>query len=103
VAERFNKLTPEEDERLAILLEECGEVLQIIGKIKRHGYESYNPFDSTKISNRRLLEKELGDVTHAMQLLSYHSDINMSTVKRRSIDKQTSALPYLHHTKGVGK
>lgn len=38
-----NNLTAAEQERLAILAEEMGEALQIIGKIIRHGYESYNP------------------------------------------------------------
>ena len=35
--DHFNNLTPGEAERLAILAEECGEVIQIIGKILRHG------------------------------------------------------------------
>ena len=34
----FNQLTPAETERLAILAEECGEVIQAVGKILRHGY-----------------------------------------------------------------
>ena len=33
----FNGLTPAEAERLALLMEECGEVVQIIGKVLRHG------------------------------------------------------------------
>lgn len=39
----YNELTPEEHERLSLLMEECGEVVQIIGKIFRHGYERYPP------------------------------------------------------------
>jgi hypothetical protein len=38
----FNQLTDAEAERLALLAEECGEVVQVIGKILRHGYESYD-------------------------------------------------------------
>jgi hypothetical protein len=59
--EYFNKLNPAEAERLSLLLEECGEVLQIIGKIQRHGYGS---------SNRSLLEKELGHIMHAIWRMS---------------------------------
>lgn len=33
----FNNLTPGEAERLAMLAEECGEVIQAVGKILRHG------------------------------------------------------------------
>lgn len=62
----FNKLTPAETERLAYLMEECAEVIQIIGKIQRHGYNSYNPFDEKKLDNRALLNMELSDVLKAM-------------------------------------
>lgn len=34
--ENFNGMTPAETERLAILVEECGEVVQIGMKILRH-------------------------------------------------------------------
>ena len=98
----FNKLSPEEMERLDILTEEMGEALQIIGKIKRHGFESHNPFDKSKTTNRKLLEKELGDVFHAVQLLNYYGDTEMLSITQRSINKQSLILPYLHHTKGVG-
>ena len=36
--EHFNGLTPAEAKRLALLAEECGEVLQAIGKVLRHGF-----------------------------------------------------------------
>ncbi|MDJ0712582.1 MAG: hypothetical protein QNJ14_19525 [Woeseiaceae bacterium] len=38
-----NYLDDHEAERLAILAEEAGELIQTIGKILRHGYDSYNP------------------------------------------------------------
>lgn len=57
----FNKLTPAEAERLAMLAEECGEVIQIVGKILRHGYDSYHPANP-RLTNRDLLANELRDV-----------------------------------------
>ncbi len=60
--DHFNKLTPAEAELLACLAEECGEVMQVIGKVLRHGYDDYSPYDETKTTNRRNLEKELGDL-----------------------------------------
>jgi len=39
----FNGLSPAEAERLALLAEECGEVVQAVCKVLRHGYESTNP------------------------------------------------------------
>lgn len=61
MTEHFNKLTPAQAERLAMLSEECGEVIQIIGKIQRHGYNSSHPSDPLT-PNVRLLEKEIADV-----------------------------------------
>lgn len=73
--ENYNKLSPEETERLAYLAEECGEVIQVIGKILRHGYESYNPFDEEKNSNRLLLHKELTNVLQAMTRMKANKDL----------------------------
>lgn len=42
-SQQFNALTPAEAERLFYLLEKLGEAQQAIGKILRHGYESYDP------------------------------------------------------------
>ena len=64
-------------ERLAILAEECAEVQQIVSKIIRHGFDSYNPYDENKTSNRELLEKELGDLLFAMNLCVDNEDINL--------------------------
>lgn len=61
MTEHFNKLTPAEAERLAMLAEECAEVIQIIGKILRHGYESHHP-ETPDITNRDLLGNELIDL-----------------------------------------
>lgn len=56
----FNGLSPAEAERLAMLMEEAAEVVQVVGKILRHGYDSWHPDDRT-MTNRMLLEKELAD------------------------------------------
>lgn len=54
-------MTEAELERLAMLSEECGEIVQIIGKIIRHGYFSYHP-DEPTVSNKTLLENEINDL-----------------------------------------
>ena len=54
-------------EALAILGEECGEVVQVLGKISRHGINSCNPH--TKITNSRYLHVEAADVLLAVDLL----------------------------------
>lgn len=63
--QNFNELTPAETERLAILAEEMGETIQVIGKILRHGYDSRNPLEGkTGWTNRANLEKELGGCSY---------------------------------------
>lgn len=61
MTDHFNQLTPAQAERLAMLAEECAEVISVIGKILRHGYDSYHP-NTPAITNRDLLAHELADV-----------------------------------------
>lgn len=89
-AEHFNQLTPAELERLAILQEEMGESIQVIGKILRHGYQSHNPNDPTRQSNRHMLIEELSHVWFAMELMGIAEDINpaiMRTMRRAKAEK----------------
>lgn len=81
-------------ERLAILSEECGEVVQAIGKILRHGLDSKwedNP------SNRELLEEELGDVQHAIAMLTQLGDIDPDKIDYYQRAKCSRIKRYLHH------
>lgn len=64
----YNKLTPAEAERLAMLAEECAEVIQVVGKILRHGYESFHPNDPL-ITNREILCMELMDLHAVVELM----------------------------------
>ena len=89
----FNKLTPAEAERLAILAEECAEVIQAIGKIQRHGYESYYPDKS----NRTALTNELGHVMAAGRLMAAAGDIEMQGVLVSRTEKLCNISQYLHH------
>lgn len=92
-----NGLTVDEAERLAILAEECGEVVQIVGKILRHGYASHNPNDGNRITNRSLLAKELGDMEWIVRLMLLYGDFPEEVRLLRVRLKGASAKPYLHH------
>ncbi len=92
-----NELTAGELERLALLAEEAGEVVQIVNKIIRHGYESYNPFDDNQRTNRSLLEKELGDLTFAVRLLSAALEVNKSNINLYANDKAGKVGRWFHH------
>jgi NTP pyrophosphatase (non-canonical NTP hydrolase) len=93
----FNGLSPAEAERLYLLLEECGEVVQIVGKILRHGYESCHPDDKTGTTNRTLLEKELGDVAAAVTMMTDVSDVDWANVQLAAKSKLERVKKYLHH------
>lgn len=92
----FNKLTPAEAERLALLLEEMGEAQQAIGKILRHGYESKHPSKPDGPTNRESLEREVGDVLHAIWLLMKQDISEAAIGERRSVKSATVQL-YFHH------
>ncbi|MEO1208414.1 MAG: hypothetical protein AAFX78_02630 [Cyanobacteria bacterium J06638_20] len=79
-------LTPAEVERLSMLAEECGEVVQAVGKILRHGFESYHPDDLFKgrptpdaVSNRGRLQLELADVLAMCGHMENDGDVQIST------------------------
>ena len=101
--EHFNQLTPAEAERLALLAEEMGEALQIVGKILRHGYKSSNPVSGDTATNRQLLEKELGDVRHAMIRLCDAGDLSKSSIHDRANEKAISVERWLHHQSGAAE
>lgn len=94
---QFNGLSPAEHERLTILFEEMAEATQIVGKILRHGYESYHPRDVQHITNRKLLETELGHVVYAVGALVRERDINPNRIHSSEQAKAQSIGQYLHH------
>lgn len=89
-------MTDAERERLYLLMEECCEVIQIAGKILRHGYDSYHP-DLKGPDNREMLERELGDVLFAMRLMRANGDIKGSRVMTCVRDKALRIRRYLHN------
>lgn len=91
----INGLTAEENERLAVLSEECAEVIQIIGKIQRHGYESTNPDSITGVTNRMLLQQELGDVDAAVTLMVKKNDVTVSVIMAASRNKLKRLVRWL--------
>ena len=97
--EHFNGLNPAEDERLALLMEEMAEVQQVIGKILRHGYESYHPNGGP--NNRELLERELGDVRCALHMMVMAGDLHATSIAEHARDKAKRVAKYLHHQEGA--
>lgn len=93
----FNQLSPAQSERLTIVAEECGEVVQAIGKILRHGYGSVHPADTDGPNNRERLERELGDLRAVVQMMLDAGDVEPLAVQQYAISKASRMRPYLHH------
>jgi MazG nucleotide pyrophosphohydrolase domain len=96
MADHFNKLTEAEQERLAILIEECSEVIQVACKILRHGYDSDNK-GQLQETNRRSLERELGDVRYIVAEMIDACDLASGKILNAAMKKSERIKPYLHH------
>lgn len=100
MSENFNQLSPAQSELLACLAEECAEVIQVVGKILRHGYDSTHPVNETGPDNREMLECELGHV-HAIEamMIADASGYNLSqtAIEGHANLKQSKVRHYLHH------
>lgn len=102
MSEFTNHLTEAEAERLAILSEECGEVIQAVSKILRHGYSSKNPhLPAGGMDNEAMLEKEIGDVRWAVEMMTAAKDIDDDEIEGWKVSKAEKARPYLHHQEKV--
>lgn len=96
----MKNLTDAQIERIHCLQEEAAEIIQISSKILRHGFESSNPFDESETTNRRHLEKELGDLMYWVEQLSENSDINLMNVGISQEEKSDTAKKYTYYQKG---
>lgn len=95
------KLTEAEIERLGLLAEECAEVIQVIGKILRHGFDSSSPVKHPlgQDTNRVILQRELEDVELAKELMLFAGDYNGLDWERSKYShaKRQRLNTYLHH------
>lgn len=90
-------LTPAEAERLEILAEEAGEVVQMVMKTLRHGKESFNPRDPKETPNLVLLSSEVGNFQRAVQLCIDCGDLSPYGIEVGSSEKSQNLLRYTHH------
>jgi len=95
VSVHFNGLTPQEAEVLALIAEECGEVVQAIGKILRHGLESRHPNGGP--TNREALEAEIGNVLAAATLAHVANVVRLPVIDSAKAIKLSTVRRYLHH------
>lgn len=92
-------LTPAATERLALLIEECGEVIQAATKVLRHGWDSHNPLKRDGTTNAEMLAKEIGQMTLAVNLLEENYDVRAIDVAEAYSDKKRTINRWLHFNK----
>ncbi len=91
----MDKLTPQELERLYLLMEECSEVIHAIGKVLRHGYTNTHP--DSGITNKKRLEEEIAHVFVAYELLQDNNDIDKDNVEANTWKKAQTMKKYLYY------
>lgn len=97
--EHFNGLPPDQAEALALLAEECGELVQAIGKVLRHGLWSVHP--ESQIPNQFTLAREIGDVQAALRICEVQRLFDWGDIISARDRKLMSVLKYLHHARIV--
>ncbi|UWZ84635.1 hypothetical protein [Occallatibacter riparius] len=88
-------LTPAEIERLALLAEECGEAVQAVCKVLRHGWESQSPYGGK--TNRVALEREIGNVRAVVNLMLDEKDVRLGDVQAWQRAKRGQIVKWTHH------
>lgn len=97
----FNGLTDAQAERLSMLSEEAGEVVQAIGKILRHGYVAtdHNQSPPVKHDNGAELAIELGQLIGIVDQMVMDGDLQWMVLAKAREKKWPDSLPYTHHQK----
>jgi hypothetical protein len=95
MSDHFNKLTPAQAEALALLAEECAEVVQAVTKILRHGLDSEHPHSGD--NNRETLNEEIGDVQAAIEICRAQDVTDSAAILNAKFSKLLRVGRYLHH------
>ncbi len=88
-------LSAAEIERLAMLQEECGEVIHAAAKVLRHGWESQSPYGGKP--NRVALEREIGNVRAVVNLMLDAGDVRLRDVQSWQRCKRLALPKWTHH------
>lgn len=74
---------PNISQALGLTIEECAEVIQVISKINRFGWDR-SPWKPEDTSNAEELERELGDVFAMMEILSRFDVVDLNRIRARA-------------------
>lgn len=74
-------------EPLHVLQEECAEVIQVISKVQRFGWESHNPFNTPIKTNKNHLVEELGDVLACIEIVASVYELDTELLEQAKQNK----------------
>jgi len=94
MSQSVHNLNDAQQEALAILAEECAEVIQAVQKIQRHGLYSEHP--DTGVPNTKALEMEIGHVQAATELAARECELSIENMALHISIKHQKMKPYLH-------
>ncbi len=101
----FSHLSPTEQERLVILMEDCSEIIHMGSKILRHGYGSKNPDDKAphdlRLTNRESLEGEIGQLNWMTCQMIRSGDLSPINIDDGNAKREKKIAPHLHHHKPI--
>lgn len=99
----MTRLTPAQIERLAKFSEEIGEVTEIlgrsqkiIGKVLLHGYSAMSR-DGVPYDNKGDLEKEIGDLLAALDLITGAGDLDPVKIDTQRAAKSQTITYFMDH------
>jgi NTP pyrophosphatase (non-canonical NTP hydrolase) len=91
-----------DEELLSLLAEELGEAVQAVGKALRHGLHSVNPIPGSPADdNAEAIERELGDVMAAGELLVQSGVLCRDSMQDHKIEKLERVQQWLHSARNV--
>lgn len=93
----FNNLNSADAELFALLAEECGETVQAIGKILRHGKHSWDPDVVGKRTNIEDLDKEVADILAVIDIMTRAKLLDPANIESLKNAKLEKVWRYLHH------
>jgi NTP pyrophosphatase (non-canonical NTP hydrolase) len=92
-----NRLGYGQEERLYMLIEECGEVIQAATKVLRHGWYSTDPHGNPDWQNIDQLRREITDLRAVIHMLTIEGELVPEEVERdKVLQRLVKKLSYTH-------
>ena len=98
MTDKYNQLTPGEEERLVMLIEDAGEVIRAASKVLRHGKVATDhvPAYPTRHYNSRDLAHRVGQFIGTADQMAKLGDVSGEIVQHSAERAWAAKQPYTH-------